>query len=78
MKVAIFGTGYVGLVRAACLAEVGHDVLCVDVDADKIDALNQGKVPIFEPGLKELVAYNNAAGRLSFSTDAKQRWRSPG
>ncbi len=71
MKVAIFGTGYVGLVTAACLADIGHEMLCVDIAADRIAALNQGKVPIFEPGLKELVAFNSAAGRLSFSTDSK-------
>ncbi|MDR5858409.1 UDP-glucose/GDP-mannose dehydrogenase family protein [Halomonas eurihalina] len=70
MKITIFGTGYVGLVTGACLADVGHDVLCVDVDADKIARLESGEIPIFEPGLEELVNTNAAAGRLSFTTDA--------
>jgi UDPglucose 6-dehydrogenase len=69
MKISIFGSGYVGLVTGACLAEVGNDVLCVDVDADKIRMLKQGKIPIHEPGLEELVRGNAAAGRLSFTTD---------
>ncbi len=69
MKVTIFGSGYVGLVTGACLAEVGNDVLCVDVDERKIELLNSGGVPIFEPGLEELVRKNAAAGRLSFTTD---------
>lgn len=71
MKITIFGTGYVGLVTGTCLADVGNDVLCVDVDAAKIDGLNQGEMPIFEPGLEELVRTNTAAGRLKFTTDAK-------
>lgn len=70
MRVAIFGTGYVGLVTGTCLAEVGHDVVCVDVDAAKIDGLNQGVVPIYEPGLEPMVRANHAAGRLRFTTDA--------
>ncbi|MEO5566005.1 MAG: UDP-glucose/GDP-mannose dehydrogenase family protein [Luteimonas sp.] len=70
MRVAIFGTGYVGLVTGTCLAEVGHDVVCVDVDAGKIAGLNQGQVPIYEPGLQSMVRANHAAGRLQFSTDA--------
>ena len=70
MHVTIFGTGYVGLVTGSCLAEVGNDVVCVDVDADKIAGLERGKVPIFEPGLDEMVAANRAAGRLQFTTDA--------
>lgn len=69
MKVTIFGSGYVGLVTGACLAEVGNDVLCVDVDERKIDLLNAGGVPIYEPGLEEMVRKNAAAGRLSFTTD---------
>jgi UDPglucose 6-dehydrogenase len=69
MRVTIFGSGYVGLVTGACLADVGNDVLCVDVDADKIGRLQQGEVPIFEPGLTELVVANASAGRLEFSTD---------
>jgi len=70
MRIAIFGSGYVGLVTGACLAEVGNDVLCVDVDQTKIDLLNAGGVPIYEPGLDALIARNRAAGRLRFSTDA--------
>ncbi len=70
MRVCIFGTGYVGLVTGTCLAEVGHDVLCVDVDAAKVEGLNRGVVPIFEPGLTPMVQANHAEGRLRFSTDA--------
>ena len=70
MRVTMFGTGYVGLVTGTCLAEVGNDVYCVDVDADKIAGLEGGEVPIFEPGLTELVNTNRAAGRLRFTTDA--------
>ena len=70
MRVTIFGTGYVGLVTGTCLAEVGNDVVCVDIDADKIAGLDRGIVPIFEPGLETLVRENHATGRLRFSTDA--------
>ncbi len=70
MDVTIFGSGYVGLVTGACLAEVGNNVLCIDVDETKVALLNSGGVPIFEPGLDDLIAKNRAAGRLSFSTDA--------
>ncbi|MFN9737597.1 MAG: UDP-glucose dehydrogenase family protein [Pseudomonadota bacterium] len=70
MQVTIFGTGYVGLVTGTCLAEVGNDVVCVDIDASKIERLDRGEVPIFEPGLDDLVAANRAAGRLRFTTDA--------
>ncbi|QKT04813.1 UDP-glucose/GDP-mannose dehydrogenase family protein [Ectothiorhodospiraceae bacterium 2226] len=69
MKVTIFGSGYVGLVTGACLAEVGNDVLCVDIDERKIEMLQCGEVPIFEPGLDDLVRANAAAGRLSFTSD---------
>jgi len=69
MKITIIGTGYVGLVTGACLAEIGHDVFCLDVDPRKIDILNAGGVPIHEPGLLELIARNRAAGRITFSTD---------
>ncbi len=70
MKITVFGTGYVGLVQGAVLAEVGHDVLCVDIDAEKVAALEAGRVPIFEPGLEDLVRKNHSGGRLSFTTDA--------
>ena len=70
MRVAIFGTGYVGLVTGTCLAEVGHQVTCVDVDAAKVAGLNQGIVPIYEPGLTPMVKANHEAGRLRFTTDA--------
>ncbi len=69
MKITIFGSGYVGLVTGACLAEVGNHVLCVDVDAVKIQMLKEGKIPIHEPGLEKLVQNNATAGRLSFTTD---------
>jgi UDPglucose 6-dehydrogenase len=69
MKVTIFGTGYVGLVQGAVLAQVGHDVVCIDVDANKVERLTQGHIPIYEPGLEALVKENYSAGRLSFSTD---------
>ena len=72
MRVAIFGTGYVGLVTGTCLAEVGHDVVCVDVDAAKIEGLNNGVVPIYEPGLEPMVRANHAEGRLRFTTDAAE------
>ena len=72
MKITIFGTGYVGLVTGTCLSDVGNHVLCVDVDADKVNRLNAGEVPIFEPGLDELVAHNRREGRLRFTTDAAE------
>jgi UDPglucose 6-dehydrogenase len=68
LKVTIIGTGYVGLVTGACLADVGHEVLCVDLDQSKVDRLNQGEIPIHEPGLQAVVARNRADGRLSFTT----------
>lgn len=70
MRVTIFGTGYVGLVTGTCLSDVGHDVVCVDIDQSKVDGLNQGVIPIYEPGLEPMVKANHAAGRLSFTTDA--------
>src|SRR3954468_9849858 len=70
MRITIFGTGYVGLVTGTCLAEVGNDVMCLDVDAEKIARLQRGEMPLFEPGLAELVIENAAAARLHFTTDA--------
>ena len=70
MRVTIFGTGYVGLVTGTCLAEVGNDVVCVDVDADKIARLDRGEVPIYEPGLEPLVRANRRSGRLTFTTES--------
>ena len=70
MQITVFGTGYVGLVQGSVLAEVGHDVLCVDVDAAKVERLKAGQIPIFEPGLEDMVKKNHAAGRLMFTTDA--------
>ena len=69
MKVTIYGSGYVGLVTGTCLAEVGNDVLCVDIDEAKTAMLKRGEVPIFEPGLDSLVKKNTDAGRLNFTTD---------
>jgi UDPglucose 6-dehydrogenase len=71
MNLTIIGTGYVGLVTGACLADIGNDVFCLDVDQRKIDVLNNGGVPIHEPGLLEIIARNRKAGRLKFSTDVK-------
>ena len=71
MRIVIIGSGYVGLVSGACFADFGHDVICVDKDQGKIDRLNAGKIPIFEPGLENLVATNRASGRLVFTTDLK-------
>jgi UDPglucose 6-dehydrogenase len=72
MKLTVIGTGYVGLVSGACLADVGNQVLCLDLDAKKIDLLKSGGIPIYEPGLKEIVANNIAAGRLRFTTDIEE------
>ena len=70
MDVTIFGTGYVGLVTGACLAEIGHQVVCVDVDEAKVATLRAGHIPIHEPGLEPLVRENHSAGRLRFTVDA--------
>ncbi len=71
MKITIIGTGYVGLVTGTCLAEVGNDVLCLDLDERKINMLKEGGIPIYEPGLDDMVKRNAAAGRLSFTTDVE-------
>jgi UDPglucose 6-dehydrogenase len=68
MKIAVIGTGYVGLVTGTCLSEVGHDVTCMDIDESKVARLRKGETPIYEPGLEDLVQKNNAAGRLHFTT----------
>src|ERR1700739_881487 len=70
MRVTIFGSGYVGLVTGACLADAGNHVICVDIDAAKIERLKRGEVPIHEPGLDALIKLNAEAGRLEFTTDA--------
>jgi UDPglucose 6-dehydrogenase len=70
LKITMIGTGYVGLVSGTCLAEVGNDVLCLDVDARKIEVLEEGGVPIHEPGLQDMIRRNVDAGRLRFTTDA--------
>lgn len=72
MKVTVFGIGYVGLVQAAVLADSGHQVICVDVDAEKVGRLKQGQIPIYEPGLEPLVKENYTAGRLDFTTNATE------
>ncbi len=72
MKVTVFGSGYVGLVSGACLAEVGNQVLCMDIDTARINRLNDGEVPIYEPGLDELIARNREAGRISFTTNVEE------
>ncbi len=71
MRIAMIGTGYVGLVSGACFSEFGVDVICVDKDEAKIEGLHQNRMPIYEPGLEALVADNVKAGRLSFTTDLK-------
>jgi len=72
MKVTIFGSGYVGLVTGACLAETGNHVVCVDIDADKIERLNAGEIPIYEPGLESVVQRGRESGRLKFTTDIQE------
>src|ERR687888_1635598 len=68
MKIAVIGSGYVGLVAGACLAENGNDVICVDKDATKVRTLQRGRIPIYEPGLEEMVRRNRAEKRLTFTT----------
>ena len=72
MKISVIGTGYVGLVSGTCLAEVGNEVLCLDVDPAKIRILEEGGIPIFEPGLQDMVRRNVAARRLCFTTDVEK------
>lgn len=72
MKVTLFGTGYVGLVTGTCFAEMGNDVLCVDIDKAKVSALLAGQVPIYEPGLEQMIRSNTAAGRLNFTSDLER------
>ena len=72
MRLTIFGSGYVGLVTGACMAETGNHVVCVDIDADKIRRLNDGQVPIYEPGLDDYIERNVEAGRLEFTTDVQK------
>ena len=71
MRIAVIGTGYVGLVTGTCFSEMGHDVTCVDINEAKVEALKAGKVPIYEPGLDEMVEINVAHGRLNFTTDVR-------
>lgn len=72
MKITVFGSGYVGLVTGTCLAEVGNDVICMDIDETKIEKLKQGVIPIYEPGLEAMVKENQEAGRLRFTSDVKE------
>ena len=72
MNIAVIGTGYVGLVTGACFSEFGVQVTCVDAVEDKISALNRGEIPIYEPGLDDLVARNSRSGRLRFTTDVAE------
>ena len=72
MKITIYGAGYVGLVSGSCLADVGNEVLCVDVNAERVAALNEGEIPIFEPGLSGVIKRNLESGRLRFTTDAAE------
>ncbi len=75
MNITVLGTGYVGLVTGTCLAEMGNDVICVDIDEDKIEKLKRGRSPIYEPGLEELIRRNARENRISFMTDAREAIR---
>ena len=72
MKIVMIGTGYVGLVTGTCFADSGNEVTCVDVDIDKVQRLKRGEIPIYEPGLVELVVRNSQMGRLKFTTNAEE------
>ena len=72
MRVTIFGTGYVGIVTGACFAEVGNDVLCMDIDSSRIEEISKGHLPLFEPGLEALIRKNTASGKLHFTSDTRQ------
>src|ERR1700694_3273749 len=74
-RLAVLGAGYVGLTSATCLAELGNSVVCIDIDASKIEALRQGRLPFFEPGLLEMVLRNHHDGRLTFSVAPKEALR---
>src|SRR5689334_19336564 len=69
MRIAVVGTGYVGLVTGSCLADSGNDVTCIDIDRQKIERLERGEIPIYEPGLEDVVERNRAAGRLTFTSE---------
>src|SRR4030042_425519 len=72
MKISIIGTGYVGLVTGTCLAEVGHNVTCVDIVKEKVNIINNGKTPVYEPGLEELITKNIAANRMRATTESRK------
>ena len=76
MEISVIGTGYVGLVSGTCLAEMGNDVICVDIDEKKVEALKRGEIPIYEPGLEKMVLENYNKGTLKFTTDIKEALKS--